>query len=252
MPAHSNGDPDLASLLAAYTRWRNSTLGRITDALELDLILGMAGPVTTRRILDVGCGDGLLALCLAGQGAHVTGIDVSPPMIAAAQRRFARHGNDAYLAVAEVEALPFAADTFDAVIVNAVLCFIENPESALREMARVLKPGGTLIIGELGRSNAWAVVRRIKGWLGSRVWRRARFRSPSELRRLVAQAGMAEVCVKGAVFYPPLGIAARLLNPIDGSIGRFTTTGAAFLALAATKPPQAGENSEVAIAESER
>ena len=70
---------DLASLPAAYRAWRASDLGRITDRIEEELILALTGPVAGKRVLDVGCGDGVLSVRLAQQGAHVTGVDVDPP-----------------------------------------------------------------------------------------------------------------------------------------------------------------------------
>ncbi|MBI1260605.1 MAG: methyltransferase domain-containing protein [Rhizobiales bacterium] len=221
---------------SAYAAWRASTLGQVTDAREQNLILDLIGPSAGLRILDVGCGDGSLAVELARRTAYVTGVDASPEMIAAARRLADRQGRDISLEIGKVETLSFEADTFDAVLAVTVLCFVEDAAGALCEMFRVLKPGGRLIVGELGRYSSWAAIRRVKGWLGSPVWRRARFRSAAEFRSLASDAGLVDVSVKGAVFYPPSGLAARLLGPIDLKIGAFTTAGAAFLALSATKP----------------
>lgn len=232
----TNGRDGLEGLPAAYAAWRGSVLGQVTDALEHDLILELVGPAAGLHILDVGCGDGVLVLDLAARGAQATGVDASAQMIAAAQMRAQRIGRNASFELAKAEALPFAPHTFDVVVAVTVLCFIDDAAGAVREMTRVLKPGGRLIVGELGRYSSWAAVRRVKGWLDSPTWRRARFRSPSELRRLAADTGLVEVSLKGAIFYPPIGIAARLLAPLDRRIGAWTTTGAAFLALAATTP----------------
>ncbi|MFP4537666.1 MAG: class I SAM-dependent methyltransferase [Dichotomicrobium sp.] len=231
---------DLDGLGDAYADWRASTLGRITDALEQGLVLDLIGPPDGRRILDVGCGDGVLATMLARRGAQVFGVDASPRMIAAARRRGRVEGAKARFAVARAERLPFASECFDSVVAVTVLCFIADPAAALAEMARVLKPGGRLILGELNSRSTWAAVRRIKGWLGSPVWRAAHFRSPGELRRLAIAAGLSDVAVRGAIFYPPKGAAARLLAPTDRLLGRVTTLGAAFLALSAEKSAQGG------------
>jgi len=233
-----NEQSAFAGLPASYASWRESALGRITDSVEQDLILDLAGPVTGTRVLDVGCGDGVLALAFARRGAQVSGIDASPAMIAAARSRAERHAEHMNFEVGEAEALPFEDKTFDVVVSITVLCFVEDAKIAVQEMKRVLKPGGRLVIGELGRYSIWAAVRRLKGWLGSEVWKSARFRSPSELNRLAAQAGMIETSVTGAVFYPPEDFFARLLWRFDKKIGTWTTFGAAFLVLAANKPPQ--------------
>lgn len=237
MAAESESSSDgLKGLPAAYAAWRASELGQVTDALEQDLILDLLGPPAGLRILDVGCGDGVLALELAAKDASVVGIDASPEMIAVARDRAARTGKQARFEVTGAENLPFASGTFDVAVAVTVLCFAESAGAILREMARVLRPGGRLIIGELGRWSTWASVRRIKGWLGSPIWRQARFLTGSDLRRLALDAGFVDVSVKGAVFYPPIRLAARLLGPIDREVRAFTTAGAAFLALKAAKP----------------
>jgi len=233
---------DAEGLPAAYAAWRQSVLGQVTDALEQKLILDIVGRPAGLCILDVGCGDGILAVELARRKAFVAGVDASEADIAAARERAEREGAGVSFETALAEALPFETGRFDVVIAITVLCFIENPAEAMGEMSRVLKPGGRLIIGELGRYSSWAAARRVKGWLGSPVWRHARFRSASDLRRLAARARMADVSVTGAIFYPPLAIAARLLGPIDRQIGAWTTLGAAFLVLTAAK-----ENDALAV-----
>ena len=70
----------------------------------------------------------------------------------------------------------------------------------------------------------------------SAVWRQARFRTAHELRRLADGAGLVVEALQAAIYYPPCGLAARLLGSVDRHIGRLTTFGAAFLAVAATKP----------------
>jgi len=232
-------DDDLDRLPAAYAHWRAGTLGQITDSLEQDLILDLVGSAGGRRVLDVGCGDGVLAASLAGRGAQVFGVDASLGMIAAARLRAQAGQTDGHFAVAHAERLPFEADSFDAVAAITLLCFIPNAAAAISEMNRVLKPGGRLILGELGKGSTWAALRCIKGWLGSPVWRAARFRTPRDLRRLARSAGLINVAVTGAIFYPPMGMAARLLAQADRTLGSVTTLGAAFLALSAEKPQRA-------------
>lgn len=219
----------------SYLRWRKSRLGRITDALEADLLLERIGSPSGLNILDVGCGDGVLAVELAKRGAKVRGIDSSEAMIAAARQRAASDNIEIDFNRAAAESLPFADNQFDVVTAIAVLCFIDDPGAALREMARVLKPGGRLIVGELGRISLWALVRRVRGSFGSAVWRRAHFRTHRELSGLADEAGLTELSVAGAVFYPPFGLAARLMRGADRWLGKLTHLGAAFLVLAARK-----------------
>lgn len=226
----------------AYTRWRTSRLGRITDALEEQLLVKLIGPVAGQRLLDVGCGDGRLALTLTRRGARVTGVDTSPAMLAAARARLEAAALPATLKQADVMSLPFADDSFDIVTAVTVLCFIADAERAVAEMARVLAPRGRLVVGELGRHSLWAAKRRIMGWLGSATWRAARFRTAGKLRALARSAGLEVETVAGAIFYPPCGLCAALLSPIDAYIGRHTTAGSAFIVLAAHKATAPSSN----------
>lgn len=215
-----------------YAAWRSSPLGGVTERLEHDLLMDMAGPLTGRRALDIGCGDGVLTGRLAAGGAMVTGIDADPDMAAAAAAAVPA----AAIMVADAERLPFADRTFDVVVANTVLCLIADRRAALAEAGRVLRPGGRLLLGELGRWSLWALQRRIKGMLGSPLWRRSRFSHARSLRTELSDAGMTVTAVRGAVFYPPWVWAARLVAPVDSLIGRLTTIGAAYLAAAATNP----------------
>jgi ubiquinone/menaquinone biosynthesis C-methylase UbiE len=223
------------SLGAAYRRWRGSLLGRITDRREAELIDELMGDVEGLDVLDVGCGDGALMASFSRKGARVTGVDPDPAMLAAARRRADALGLPFILRRGSAEALPFADCSFDRIVTVAVLCFIDKPDMAIAEMARVLRPGGEIILGELGRWNVWAGVRRIKGWLGSRVWRAARFRNAAELKSLLTRQRLQVCAVRGAIFYPPLGLAAMASGRIDRWLGRKTTAGAAFIAIKAQK-----------------
>ena len=220
-----------------YRRWRASPLGAVTEALEQAQVFRLAGPLQGKRVLDVGCGDGAYALAAARQGAHVVGVDASLPMIEAARARAHEAALNVEFKQADAAALPFEDGRFDVVLAVTVLCFVPDTAAALQEMARVLAPGGRLVLGELGRWNAWAALRRLLAWRGSVLWRGARFRTARELRALVRGAGLAVEQVRGAVFYPPLAGAARLMAPVDSWLGALTTLGAAFIAVAAVKPP---------------
>ena len=189
------------------------------------------------KLLDIGCGWGGLALYLAEQcGAEVTGVDADLRMLAAARNRAAQAGLAIEFIEGDVRQLPFSDQTFDIVVAVTVLCFVSDPVRAISEITRVLKTGGRLIIGELGRYSLWAVKRRIAGWFGSRTWRAASFLSPRQMQRLVANAGLIVEETRGAIYYPPYNLCAHWLAPFDARISGVTMTGAAFIALAARKP----------------
>jgi len=217
----------------AYVAWRATPLGVVTEAIEQRLILDMMGELAGARVLDAGCGDGALVCAAAWRGADLTGIDPDPAMLAAARSRAVKAGVRATFLEGRVERLPFPDASFDVVASITVLCFVPDAAGAVREMARVLRPGGRLVLGELGRWSLWAAIRRLRGWFGSSTWKAARFRTATELHALAEQAGLSVTAIRGAVYYPPVGLLARALAPIDSWLGGLTTFGAAFIAIGA-------------------
>jgi len=209
-------------------------LGEITEDLEHEVILELAGPITGRSVLDVGCGDGTLLRVFRDAGAaEISGCDADPRMVSRAR---ARLGQDVMLEVARGHALPFADARFDIVTCITVLAFIPDAASVVSEMARVLRPGGALVIGDLNRWSFWAARRRIRGWLGHKLWRDARFRTAGDMVAMLRDAGLAPTPPTGAIFFPPWTAAARRMARWDRWLGRRTTLGAAFFAVAGRKP----------------
>jgi len=135
-----------------------------------------------------------------------------------------------------IERLPFPDGSFDVVVIVTVLCLVADRAGGVREAARVLRPGGRLVIGDLGRWSAWAARRRVKAWLGSELWQSAHFSTARGLSHLVERSGLIVEDVCGSVYYPPIGVLARPLARLDRWFGTITTVGAAFIALAARKP----------------
>ncbi|MDX2155823.1 MAG: methyltransferase domain-containing protein [Hyphomicrobiaceae bacterium] len=219
-----------------YARWRATELGRLTEDLERGLILELAGDVTGKNVLEIGCGDGDLAVELAKRRAQVSAIDGSAAMIEAARRRISAERVEVDLAVADAEALPFPEERFDLVVAVTILCFVRDARPVFREIARVLRPGGRLVIGELGAWSSWAAERRVRAWLGSAMWQKGVFRTPSELRGLATGAGLTVERLESGVYYPRWTPAARLMAPLDRRISRVTHIGAAFLAISVRKP----------------
>ncbi len=219
-----------------YPEWRASSLGRMTDKLEHQLLLDMLGEVEGRKILDVGCGDGLFATLLAERGGEVVGVDQDPAMIDAAQ---ARNGAASFL-VARGDLLPFPDEAFDVVVMTTVLCLSHCPDKIMDEIGRVLRPGGQLLIGELGKWSLWALHRRLKGFLGNDFWRNAHFHSQADLRRLLEKRPFQITRIEGAVYYPPVLFIARLFAPFNRTFSRWLGTfGAAFIAVSARKTNEA-------------
>lgn len=125
-------------------------------------LAGFAGVRSGQRVLDVGCGTGVVALCCARAGARVTGLDLTPELIARAKENAAIAGAEIEWREGDVEALPFEDGTFDVVVSQWGHMFAPRPELAVREMLRVLKKGGTLAFAtwppELYTGRMFAVV----------------------------------------------------------------------------------------------
>jgi SAM-dependent methyltransferase len=110
----------------------------------LSLIRDTFAPLPGKRILDIGCGPGTLAKRLAEDGAAVTGVD--PGEAALAKARAAVPA--ARFEAASGEALPFPDESFDGAVMLNALHHVPNPAGALSEAARVLVPGGVLVVVE--------------------------------------------------------------------------------------------------------
>jgi SAM-dependent methyltransferase len=148
-------------------------------------ILGALRPGPGDRLLEVGCGGGLLLREAVAAGAAATGVDHSEEMVRLARERAAA----AEVVTASAEALPFADGAFTAVAMSVVLLFLPDPVAALRECRRVLRPGGRLAV--------YTTSPRLRGTPAAPepVASRARFYEDDELAGLAAAAGFCDVAV---------------------------------------------------------
>jgi ArsR family transcriptional regulator len=111
-------------------------------------------------VADLGCGTGALAAELAGRVRRVVAVDQSAEMLRAARRRLAPHPN-VEIHEARLEALPIPDATCDAAVAVLVLSYLREPAAALREAARILRPGGRLVVVEAARHGDEELRRRM-------------------------------------------------------------------------------------------
>ncbi len=152
-------------------------------------LLQWLNPQPGEQILDVGCGTGYLAHLMAEAGAEVWGIDSAASMIEKAEKEYP----GIRFSVADITA--FSSDVaFDAVFSNAVLHWIQDKEAAVRQIYRVLKPGGRLVLEMGGKGNVKSIV--------------------NALRLSLAAYGYQENASAAVWYFPSLGEYTTLLESV--------------------------------------
>ncbi len=176
-------------------------------AAEFQRDLSDDAPFSGLRILDIGCGGGLLSEPMARLGADVVGADAAERNIPVAQLHAEQSGLDIDYRHTTAEALAEAGEQFDAILNMEVVEHVSDPAAYLTACRQLLKPGGLHICSTLNR-NPKSYVAAIIGaehvmrWLpkGTHDW--SKFITPDELYDLLRQARMEPVDRKGFVFNP--------------------------------------------------
>ena len=164
-------------------------------------------PFQGLRLLDIGCGGGLLSEPMARLGAEVTGADAAAGNIPVAQVHAAQSGLEIDYRHTTAEALAAAGERFDVVLNMEVVEHVADPAGYLGACHDLLRPGGLMIcstISRTARSYALAIVgaERVMRWLppGTHDWRK--FLTPDELFGLLRGAGLEPLDRRGFVFDP--------------------------------------------------
>ena len=176
-------------------------------AAEFDRDLQSSRPFDGLRILDIGCGGGLLCEPMARLGAHVVGVDAAPRNIPVAEIHAKQSGLTIDYRVGTAEAMAAEGEQFDAVLNMEVVEHVADPQAYLDACAALLKPGGLHLCSTINRnpkSFAMAIVGAewVMRWLpkGTHQWEK--FITPDELFALLEKAGLTPVDRKGYVFNP--------------------------------------------------
>lgn len=205
---------------AEYDDKRFSKGGRLIDAREREAVLSALAPVSDARILEIAAGTGRFSVMLAGEGADVTGIDISAAMLGHGRQRAKESGvtDSVEFIRGDAARLPFPDDHFDAVFAMRFFHLAPTPEEFLAEMRRV--SNGTIFFDTF---NSFST-RSMYNWLlpmGSRLY------SKQDVFDLLESADLELVHAEHDFVLPygfyrsiPGGI-ARPLRQADETLGRF-------------------------------
>ncbi|MBD3222001.1 metalloregulator ArsR/SmtB family transcription factor [bacterium] len=193
LPEARGDDERLATVIAERDERARELFAGVVDHWDRvrrqyehpDLQAGVVGALVPAglRVLDVGTGSGALLPLLAGAGARVTAVDHSAGLLARATRRSRDAGHPGIaFAQADVRDLPFVDGGFDAAYSSMVLHHLRRPDAAIVELARVVRPGGRVVIVEFTRHNlVWMRDQLAHHWLGF---------DPEQLEAWLAAAGL--------------------------------------------------------------
>jgi len=140
--------------IKAYWNWRSKSYGYDTDkssdlAVQWESVLiDLLADTPGKRALDIGTGTGQFAFYLAGSGFDVTGIDISEQMIFHARQYAYAHSLNIDFKTGDAEHLEFEDNTFDVIVSRNLLWTLPNPDNAIAEWRRVMKPGARLVVSD--------------------------------------------------------------------------------------------------------
>ncbi|MCD6319296.1 MAG: methyltransferase domain-containing protein [Candidatus Desulfofervidaceae bacterium] len=217
-----------------YDAWYLTPIGSYVDTTEKEQVFSL-WQTKQGRVLDLGCGTGNYTVTLATQEISVIGLDKSLSMLKLARRKLP------YTPLVKSDAayLPFKDKTFAGVISITLFEFLFYPENAIREIYRVLKPGGEVLIGTMNTLSPWFGCKRLKSLFVETAYRYARFYTPRKLKSLLSQEGFINIETRGVIYLPSfipsflIPLARRLDKKLSASAWRHI---AAFILVRGERP----------------
>ncbi len=197
-----------------YDAWFDGPVGSQVFGLEVEALAGLVG----EGWVEVGVGTGRFARALG----LPMGIDPSRSVLDLAKARGLE------VVQASGEALPLADSSVPGLLMVVTVCFLDDPVAVLAECARVLRPGGRLVVGFVPRDGDWGRLYRDKAREGHRFYRVARFYSCDRVYAMGEAAGLVRGRARSCLFTPP-GV------PVSREISLRADDRAGFVALELVK-----------------
>lgn len=201
-----------------YDNYYQKETGKSIDNIEKEIILFHLKDLPGEHLLELGCGTGHWTRFFSQQGFHVTAIDESEAMLEMARSKDIQNVS---FQLADATRLSFPDNSFGAIASVTMLEFVEDVEEVLNEIYRILKPGGTLLLGCL---NKLSELGKNKG--NDPVFKHGSFFTPDELKEMLSRFGNPHISV-GVYFSPDFEL-------LDGT-EKQSTTEPAFMAASVKK-----------------
>jgi SAM-dependent methyltransferase len=171
-----------------------------------------------KRVLEAGYGIGLVAEALAKSGWEVTAIDPSTDALAALRHKFSKGSLGGDFEQADVDKLPFANQSFDAVVSINAIEFAQNPLEAVQEITRVLVPGGRAVIATFNKLSPWGIPGVVRLLRPEANVPTPRFFTKNDLTKIIKTSGLVLEDVKERAGYLPSKSAlGKLKLPVAGA-----------------------------------
>lgn len=183
-----------------YDEWYKSKLGNFVDEVETRCVFDLFKAKKSMKVLDVGCGTGNFSIKLAKMGCEVVGIDVSEEMLKVAEAKVREEGLNIKFYKMDAHQMEFEDNTFDGVLSVTAFEFLKEPEKAIEEIFRVLKPNGQLLIGTINKNSKWGEMYLSKDFQENTVFKYANFKTIEDMKSYKKEY---LVDIKECLFVPP-------------------------------------------------
>ncbi len=187
-----------------YEKWYDSSLGKAYGKSLNHVLRKWLPDHPEGRIVDIGCGPGLLLEQLLPDAPNAVAVDCSPEMSHRAKYRFDQAALPYRVITASADTLPFPDQFAEMIITTNCLEFVDHPGHAFKEISRVLQTGGTVILGVLNRNSIWETTRKLIRPLSSAAYYDGQFYTCDDILNYAEQSNLTVDSIETAVHFPPM------------------------------------------------